>query len=76
MCSSDCALMATIRRLDGSWQSSRSFRPCPSAGLTTQTISVPPDVSDTQDVSARRASASATGAAASGTHCSLTTQSD
>jgi hypothetical protein len=68
--------MATIRRLDGSCRSSRSWRPRPSAGFTTPTISVPPDVSDTQDVSARRARASATAAAASGTHCSLTTQSD
>jgi len=41
-----------------------------------QQISVPPDVSWTQEVSGRRASASATAAAASGTHCSLTTHLD
>src|ERR1700683_3658468 len=76
MCSTDCALIATIRRLDGSCRSSRSWRLWRSAGFTTQVISVPPEVSDTHDVSGRRASASATLAAASGTHCSRTVQSD
>ena len=75
-CSTECALIAAIRREAGSWRSSRSRRLRVSAGFTTQVISVPPDVSCTQDVSARRARASATPAAASGTHCSRTTQSD
>ena len=76
MCSSECALTATIRRLDGSCRSSRSWPLLPSSGFTMQQISVPPEVSWTHEVSGRRASASATAAAASGTHCSLTTHLD
>ncbi len=71
-----CAETAVTRRVPGSFCSSRASRSSLVRALVTQLISVPPELSVTQEMSGRRASASATATAASGTHCTRSQDSN
>lgn len=63
------ALMPVTRRVRGSFSRSRVSRSLRVRALVMQWISVPPEFRFTHAMSGRRASASATGRAASGAHC-------
>jgi hypothetical protein len=74
VCSTHCAVIAVTPGLRGSVSSSRWLSSAPVRVRTAQVISVPPDVRLIQAVSGRRASASATAAAALGVHCTRMSQ--
>ena len=74
VCRTHWAVIPVTPRLRGRVSSSRWLSSSPDRVRTTQATSVPPEVRLIQAVSGRRASASATAAAALGVHWTRTTQ--